>query len=206
MKPNIYQLGSGAEVHLYPTWLDNPREKFAEAEKLSWTDEIVSMYAKRHVIARRTVNYGLPYSYNKTATPPVEWEPLALELKQKLEAEFQIEFQQCACNEYSSVSAYIGPHHDKDTVIHGEKREPLYIASISLGSERKMVLTPPGADLKVSMTVRGLMSVPGAIGIDLPPGSLVLFPNAFNRFWKHSIPKDSKGMAGKRISLTYRHF
>jgi alkylated DNA repair dioxygenase AlkB len=207
MNPKIYRLGDGAEVHLYPDWVKNPQSSFGEALKLSWTDELVTMYAKQNVIERRTVNYGLSYSYNKTAKTSVDWEPLALELKENLDVAFGVDFQQCACNEYGTRRAYIGPHHDKDTLIDGQKREPLYIASISLGAERKMVLTPPEAKLKgVAITVNSLSDVPGAVGIDLPSGSLVLFANSFNRFWKHSIPKDTGRVEGKRISLTYRHF
>lgn len=205
--PTIYRLADGVEVHLYPHWIENTEEAFGDAGKLSFTEEVVTMYGKPNVIRRRTVDYGLPYTYNKTAKPSIDWEPLALDLRHKLEAQFQCDWPQCACNEYVDVDAYIGPHHDKATVVSGEKREPLFIASISLGSERKMVLTPPGCNLKgVPITVNGLMDVPGAVGIDLPPGSLLLFSNALNRTWKHSIPKDQKGVAGKRISLTYRHF
>ena len=73
---------------------------------------------------------------------------------------------------------------------------------------RRMVLTPPGANLKgVPITVNGLSKVPGARVIELAPGSLILFTNAFNSTWKHSVPKDLKHLvSGKRISLTYRHF
>jgi alkylated DNA repair dioxygenase AlkB len=209
MIPTIYELSEGVEVHLYPDWIENPEAAFREAEKLSWGPEVVTMYAKPSVIRRRTVDYGLGYTYNATAKPSVDWEPLPRKLQHKLEAQFGIDWPQCACNEYVDEDAYIGCHHDKDTVVDGEKREPLYIASISLGAMRRMVLTPPGANLKVSMTVTGLMGVPGAVGIDLPSGSLLLFSNATNRTvtgWKHAVPKARKGEVGKRISLTYRHF
>jgi alkylated DNA repair dioxygenase AlkB len=207
MTPTIYRLADGVEVHLYPRWIENTEEAFRDAGKLSFSEEIVTMYGKPNVIRRRTVDYGLAYGYNKTAKPSIDWEPLGLDFRRRLEAQFQRDWPQCACNEYVDVNAYIGPHHDKATEVGGNKREPLFIASISLGGERKMVLTPPDANLKsVPITVNGLMAVPGAVGIDLPPGSLLMFSNSLNREWKHSIPKDQKGMAGKRISLTYRHF
>ena len=160
------------------------------------------------MIRRRTVDYGLAYSYNKTAKPSIEWERLHWALKLRLEQQFRMDFPQCACNEFIDHEAYIGPHHDKATVVDGEKREPLYIASISLGAMRRMVLTPPGVNLKgVPITVNGLSKVPGSRVIELAPGSLVLFSNAFNSTWKHSIPKDLKHLvSSKRISLTYRHF
>ena len=166
------------------------------------------MYAKVSVIRRRTVDYGLPYNYNPTAKPSIDWEPLPLALKQKLEQHFGVDFPQCACNEFVDHEAYIGPHHDKATIVGDEKREPLYIASISLGAVRRMVLTPPGAILKgIPITVNGLSEVPGSRVIELASGSLVFFTNALNQGWKHSILKDRKSeVSGKRISLTYRHF
>jgi alkylated DNA repair dioxygenase AlkB len=208
MRREVIKLSEEVELHYYPRYLDDPDRLFLEAENLSFSDEIVTMYAKRNLIRRRTVDYGLPYSYNPTAKPSMDWEPLPLALKQKLEQYFKVEFAQCACNEFVDHDAYIGPHHDKNTVVADEKREPLYIASISLGAVRRMVMTPPGANLKgVPITVNGLSKVPGSRVIELAPGSLVLFTNAVNQTWKHSIPKDRKSeVSGKRISLTYRHF
>jgi alkylated DNA repair dioxygenase AlkB len=202
------ELGEGLELHYYPQFLGDPGPLFLEAEKLSFSEELVTMYAKVNVIRRRTVDYGLGYTYNATAKPSIDWEPLPLALKQKLEEHCGVDFPQCACNEFVDHEAYIGPHHDKSTIVNDEKREPLYIASISLGAMRRMVMTPPGAILKgVPITVNGLSRVPGSRVIELAPGSLVFFSNAVNHTWKHSIPKDRKSeVSGKRISLTYRHF
>src|SRR6266478_6618842 len=208
MQHEEIKLSEGVEIHYYPHFLDDPELLFLEAEKLSFSEELVTMYAKVNVIRRRTVDYGLGYTYNKTAKQSINWEPLALELKRKLEDYFGVDFPQCACNEFVDHEAYIGPHHDKATVIGEERREPLYIASISLGAMRRMVMTPPGAILKaVPITVSGLSKVPGSRVIELASGSLVLFSNAVNQTWKHSIPKDRKSeVSGKRVSLTYRHF
>jgi len=113
---------------------------------------------------------------------------------------------QCACNEYPTNAAYIGPHHDKPTPIGGIRVQPEWIVSLSLGAARKMVLVPNGTVVK-QITVNAMSQLPGAITIDLAPGSLVIFNKALNMEWKHSIPKDSKAnVSGKRISLTYRQF
>jgi alkylated DNA repair dioxygenase AlkB len=208
LKYEVIKVAEDIELHYFRDWIEDANRLFLEAEKLSFSEEIVTMYAKANVIRRRTVDYGLPYSYNATAKPSIEWEPLPWALKQRLEQQFKTDFLQCACNEFVDHEAYIGPHHDKATIVGDEKREPLFIASISLGAMRRMVLTPPDAKLKgVPITVNGLSKVPGSRVIELAPGSLVLFTNAFNRVWKHSIPKDLKHLvSGKRISLTYRHF
>jgi len=208
MQREVIKVAEGIELYYFPQWIADYDRLFLEAEKMSFSDEIVTMYAKQNVIRRRTVDYGLGYSYNKTAKASIDWEPLPLALKQKLEQQFKMDFPQCACNEFIDHEAYIGPHHDKATIIGDERREPLFIASISLGAMRRMVLTPPDANLKgVLPTVNSLSKVPGSRVIELAPGSLIMFSNAFNSTWKHSIPKDLKHLvSGKRISLTYRHF
>jgi alkylated DNA repair dioxygenase AlkB len=170
----IIEAAEGIELHYFPLWIEDPYGLFLEAEQLSFSDEVVTMYAKKNVIRRRTVDYGLPYSYNPTAKTSIDWEPLPLTLKQRLEQQFKVDFQLCACNEFVDHLAYIGPHHDEATSVGGEKREPLYIASISLGAMRRMVLTPPHANLKgVPITVNGLSQVPGSRVIELAPGTLL---------------------------------
>ena len=207
MTPKIIKLSDGIEAHLYARWIGDPDAAMAEAERLAWSDEVVTMYGRPCTVLRKTVGYGLDYGYNVTSKASIPWEPLPLRIKERLEQEFGIEWQQCACNLYISEGAYIGPHHDKYAVIEGERREPIYVASISLGVERTMVMIPPGVPLRsVPTTVTGLLNVPGAVRIDLPSGSLLIFSNSLNRTWKHSIPKGHKGSGGKRISLTYRHF
>src|SRR5580704_3004268 len=174
MQLEIIKLSEGLELHYYPHFLDDPDRLFLQAEQMSFSDEIVTMYAKRNVIRRRTVDYGLSYTYNPTAKPSIEWEPLPWALKQTLEKQFGVDFPQCACNEFVDHDAYIGPHHDKATIIGDEKREPLYVASISMGAMRRMVLTPPDAKLKgVPITVNGLAKVPGSRVVELAPGSLI---------------------------------
>ena len=204
----VITVAEGIELHYFPRWIEDPDRDFLKAEQMSFSDETVTMHQKSNIVRRRTVDYGLPYRYNPTAKLSIEWEPLPWDLKQRLEQQFGVDFPQCACNEFIDCEAYLGPHRDKAAEVGDERREPLYIASVSLGAMRKMVLIPPDVKLKgVPTTVNGLSKVPGSRVIELAPGSLLLFSNAFNRGWKHSIPKDRKdSAAGKRISLTYRHF
>ena len=206
MRAEIIHLGDGLEVHYYREWISNTDYALAQAELLPFTEEIVTMYGRPNVIRRRTVNFGLPYSYNPTAKKSTPWEGVAVEFGNQLDRQFAIDFSQCAGNEYVDGEAYIGPHHDKATVVGRERREPLYIACASLGITRPMVFIPPGAYLKgIQPTVKGLSAIPGSRVLELAPGSLVLMSNSVNRVWKHSIPRDPSA-TGKRISLTYRHF
>jgi alkylated DNA repair dioxygenase AlkB len=203
MEITKYKLGEGELLYI-PHWADDPDALYREAKKLSFTPETVMMYGKTNTIERQTVDYGLPYSYNKTAKPSVEWEPLAIEVRKRLEAQLGITLPQCACNRYASPTAYIGAHRDKNTIINGESVEPKYIASLSLGSARKMVFIPKEVGMK-QPTVESMSTLRDALVFELLPGSLVLFSNAVNQNWKHAIPQD-KNAAGERISLTYREF
>jgi len=198
-----YTLGEGKLIYV-PRWADDPDLMYQEAKKLSFTPEAVSMFGKATIIERQTVDYGLPYSYNKTAKPSIEWEELALEVRKKLESQLGIQLPQCACNQYASPSAYIGAHRDKNTIINGESVEPKYIISLSLGSARQMVFLPKDVGMKAP-TVESMSELRDALVIELQPGSLVIFSNAVNQNWKHAIPQD-KMASGERISLTYREF
>jgi alkylated DNA repair dioxygenase AlkB len=197
-----YTLGEGKLIYI--RWADDPDMLYREAQKLSFTPEIVTMFAKSSIIERQTVDYGLPYSYNKTAKPSIEWEELALEIRKRLEAQLSIQLPQCACNRYASPSAYIGAHRDKNTIINGESVEPRYIVSLSLGHARRMVFVPKEVHV-TQPTVESMSKLRDAFVIDLQPGSLVIFSNAVNQNWKHAIPQD-KTASGERISLTYREF
>ena len=198
-----YTLGEGKLIYI-PHRADDPDALYREAKKLSFTPETVTMYGKTNTIERQTVDYGLPYSYNKTAKPSIEWEGVAIEVRKRLEAQLGIRLPQCACNQYVGPTAYIGAHRDKPTIISGERVEPKYIVSLSLGSARKMVFIPKGVGMK-QPTVESMSTLRDALVFELLPGSLVLFSNAVNQNWKHAIPQD-KTAAGERISLTFREF
>lgn len=203
MDMNEYTLGEGKLIYI-PRWADDPDALYREAKELSFTPETVTMYGKTNTIERQTVDYGLPYSYNKTAKPSIEWEGMAIEVRKRLEAQLGIQLPQCACNQYASPTAYIGAHRDKNTIINGESVEPKYIVSLSLGSPRKMVFIPKEVGMQAP-TVESMSKLRDALVFELQPGSLVLFSNAVNQNWKHAIPQD-KTAAGERISLTYREF
>jgi alkylated DNA repair dioxygenase AlkB len=206
-----YTLGEGQLTYIR-NWAADPDMLYREAMKLSFTPETVTMFQKSGVIERQTVDYGLPYSYNKTAKPSIEWEPLALGIKQKLEAQLGRKLMQCACNYYVSPTAYIGAHSDKSTPVIGVSTAPNLIVSLSLGNLRQMALRPirPGLEGKRAPAFKTMSEVrreKDAIVLDLEPGSLVIFDGVLNHTWKHAIPQaENKSAAGDRISLTYREF
>ena len=211
MEMKKYTLGEGKFIYI-PNWGDDPARLYRGAPKFPFTPEMVTMFQKSRVIERQTVDFGLPYSYNKTAKASVEWEPLALAIKQKLESQLGRKLMQCACNYYVSPTAYIGCHCDKSTPVNGVSTAPNLIVSLSLGSVRQMALRPlrPGREGKDSPAFKTMSEVrreKDAIVVHLEPGSLVIFDGILNHTWKHAIPQaENKSVAGGRISLTFREF
>lgn len=207
-----YKLGEGRLIYYVPNWADDPEMLFREAKKLTFTPEIVPSYGKAVTIKKRkTVDYGLEYGYSKTAKPSIEWEPLALAIKQRLEAQLGRTLMQCACNHYLDPEGYISAHSDKSTAIHDLKVAPNLIISLSLGCTRQMALRPirpghEGADRNQLVTMNDVRKEKDAVVLDLEPGSLVMFNGVLNHTWKHAIPMAENKEAGERISLTYREF
>jgi alkylated DNA repair dioxygenase AlkB len=207
-----YKLGEGKLIYI-PKWADDPDMLFREAKKLAFTPEIVPQFGKAvEIKKRKTVDYGLDYSYSKTAKPSIEWEQLPLAIKQRLESQLGRNLQQCACNHYLDPEGYISAHSDKSTPINGIKTPPNLIISLSLGNLRQMVLRPirpghEGDDRNQLVTMADVRREKDAVVLDLEPGSLVIFSGALNHTWKHAIPQaEDKKAAGERISLTYREF
>jgi alkylated DNA repair dioxygenase AlkB len=206
-----YKLGEGKLIYV-PHWGDDPIMLYRGAQKFPFTPEIVTMFQRSTVIERQTVDFGLAYTYNKTAKASVEWEPLALAIKQKLESQLGRKLLQCACNYYVSPTAYIGAHCDKSTPVNGVSTPPNLIVSLSLGSVRQMALRPirqgrEGKGAPAFKTMSEVRQDKDAIVLDLEPGSLVIFDGIVNHSWKHAIPQaENKSIAGDRISLTFREF
>jgi alkylated DNA repair dioxygenase AlkB len=104
-----WQLGDGKLIYVR-NWADDPPSLAPEARRMPFTPEEVTYAGRTSTVERQTVDFGLPYPYNKTAKPSVAWHPLAHAIKQRLEQQTGRQFIQCACNWYVSPSAYIGAH------------------------------------------------------------------------------------------------
>ena len=211
MAMKVHTLGEGKLIYV-PKWADDPEMLYRGAQKFPFTPEIVTMFQRSTVIERQTVDFGLAYTYNKTAKASVEWEQLALAIKQKLESQLGRKLMQCACNYYVSPTAYIGCHCDNNTPANGVSTAPNLIVSLSLGSVRQMVLRPirpghEGKDAPAFKTMSEVRREKDAIVLDVEPGSLVIFDGIVNHTWKHAIPQaENESVAGDRISLTFREF
>lgn len=142
-----HTLGEGKLIYI-PRWTDDPDSLYREAKKLSFTSEVIPQFGKAvEIKKRKTVEYGLPYAYSKTAKPSIEWEPLALAIKQKLEAQLGRTLQQSACNYYLDPEGYISAHSEKSTPVNGVKTAPNLIISVSPRQSASNGLAPDTSGL-----------------------------------------------------------
>ena len=180
------KLGNSEVLYLESLLPDADKWFLRLRDEVPWSPETVKMYGRPLVLRRETCNYGDDYDYNVNAKPAIEWAGPVLDLKKILEELTGRVFTQCACNLYPDGETGIGLHHDK--------RHPLLVASISFGAVRIMGFAPKGGKLDKSLPM-----------IPLASGSLVLFTDAINENFKHTIVED-RSVQEPRISVTFREF
>lgn len=176
------KLGNGEIAYLESCVPDHDLWLSRLMNEVPWSPERVMLYGKERVLRRQTCNYGDDYDYNKLAKPAIPLAGPVLELTMMLNERTGRVFTQVALNLYPDGETGIGLHHDK--------RHPLTVAAISFGAERIMGFAPKGGK-KVDT------SLPT---IKLASGSLLLFTDAVNENFKHTIIED-KSVRGPRSAL-----
>jgi alkylated DNA repair dioxygenase AlkB len=195
--PSVFEirrcsLGEGELIYV-PHYVPDPDLRLQESQDIKFSPEHIKIYGRDLVLERQTANYGIPYDYNPNAKRPYEWEEgTVLELRKKLEIDTGMNIVQCACNLYPTGDTIISLHQDK--------RHPKYIASISLGSVRKMAWARKGDPVYKNEKYDPSLPI-----LELEPGSLVLFSNAVNEEFKHMITRDAS-VTIPRVSITFREF
>jgi alkylated DNA repair dioxygenase AlkB len=155
---------------------------------LPWAEEHFTMFGKT-VNAPRLVSWhgdpGAVYTYSGVRHEPHAWTPELLVVRQRIEALTRQSFNSVLANLYRSERDSMGWHADKEK----ELGEEPFIASLSLGAERLF----RARHNKTKMTVDTV----------LRHGSLLTMGGAFQRHWRHCVPK-SHAPVGARINLTFR--
>ena len=153
-----------------------------------WQGDELKMFGKQITTARKVIWFGdegCNYTYSGTRKSPIQWHPLVLDLKLKLETQLNQKFNSCLGNLYHSGEEGMGWHSDDEV----ELGDTPYIAVISLGAERKFKLKH-----KRDKTV---------VDVYLKPGSLLVMQGECQKNWWHCLPK-TKRVSAPRISLTFR--
>ena len=179
-EPDFVSAGSGDSRALYETLVTTA----------SWRQDEIQLFGKRQRIPRLSAWYGdtdAIYSYSGLRLEPMPWlAPLAW-LRERLNRHLGMSFNSVLLNYYRDGADSMGAHSDDEPELGPSPR----IAMVSLGAERRFVLTPrlKGAAQRWQR--------------ELADGSLLLMAGDCQRHWRHELPKTRRPVAG-RISLTYR--
>lgn len=155
---------------------------------LPWVEEHLTMFGKT-VTAPRLVSWhgdpGAVYTYSGVRHAPRAWTEGLLGAKQCIEAMTGQCFNSVLANLYRDERDSMGWHGDKEKELGGTP----FIASLSLGAERLF-----RARHTKTYTI---------VDAELRNGSLLTMGGAFQKHWRHCVPK-SRAPVGPRINLTFR--
>jgi alkylated DNA repair dioxygenase AlkB len=157
-------------------------------ESVAWQEEEYTIYGRAVKAPRLMHWYGDPeasYTYSGVLHKPSPWLPLLTDLKTRIEAACECEFNSVLVNRYRNGSDSMGWHSDAEAELGPDP----CIASLSLGTERLFKIRH-----KKTKVVHDIV---------LPSGSLLIMSDSFQAHWQHSVPKTRRSI-GERINLTFR--
>jgi alkylated DNA repair dioxygenase AlkB len=155
-----------------------------------WRDEQITVWGKRHLQPRRVAWFGdsdARYAYSGLQMQVNPWTPTLLGLKGLVEEACGESFNSVLLNLYRNQNDRMGWHSDNEPELGAKPT----IASVSLGASRMFQMKH-----KIRKDV-GLKS------FELTSGSLLVMAGATQKYWLHSIRKESKHV-DSRINLTFR--
>lgn len=153
--------------------------------KFSITPEVVSMFGRRSIQKRLSVQYGADYIYNKTAKKSRPWTPPMLEIKERMEV---------VAGPLHGGLLWIYPDGEAGLGWHEDKGHPQIIASLSLGAERI-----------IAFGVGPVVRCHEVFRMRLKHGSLLLVPAETNEATKHRVPPE-RTIKQPRVNVTLRRF
>ena len=157
-------------------------------KEIAWKPDELMMFGKKITTKREVAWYGdagMNYKYSGISRSPLEWLPPLSELKIRLEAQCNHNFNSCLLNLYNDGSEGMSWHSDDEPELGPEP----VIASVSFGAERKFSFKN-----KKTGETRSIL---------LGNGSLLLMKGKTQQEWVHALPK-SKLVRGPRVNLTFR--
>ena len=131
---------------------------------------------------------GSVYGYSGMRLEPSPWQAPVRQIKARVEALCQTQFNSVLLNLYRHGQDSVSWHADDEAELGPA---PL-IASCSFGAEREFQLKPRQ---RKNLATRRLT---------LPHGSLLLMEKGIQNKWLHQIPK-VRGLTEPRINLTFRN-
>ena len=154
--------------------------------ELNWKSGEIKLFGKVYPIPRKQVYFsdnGLSYSYSGKELIIDAWDENVLNMKRRLQALLNVEFNACLSNLYRNGQDSNGWHSDNEKELG---TNPI-IASVSFGATRRFDLKHQSNKQKLSF--------------QLTSGSLLVMGGEMQHFWKHQIPKQ-KNINDPRVNLT----
>lgn len=155
------------------------------------------MYGKTLDVPRLECWFGLrPYRFGGRTEHPKPWVPVALEVRERVEARTGEKFSACFVNFYRDGEDTIGWHADDDAWIG-----PV-IASVSFGAPRRFVMREK-VDALDERTAEERRANRVKLEWQLGDGDLFVMQAGVQQEWEHSVPR-SKGQLTSRVNFTFR--
>jgi alkylated DNA repair dioxygenase AlkB len=126
------------------------------------------------------------YRYSGTRFEPHPWTPACAELRARLQALCDENYNSVLCNLYRDGKDSMGWHSDNERELGSRPS----IASLSFGASRRFL-------------IRHRRDPDQRLEIELVPGSLLVMAGDTQRNYRHALPKSAHA-PGPRINLTFR--
>ena len=179
-------LVSYAENYLEPDEAQNLFQSLMQ--KLAWRQESYTIYGKSVLAPRLVAWYGdanAVYTYSGIRHQPLPWNRELLEIRDRIGASCQREFNSVLANLYRTGADSMGWHADQEPELGPNP----FIASLSLGETRTFKLRHRQSKRVVKL--------------ELTSGSLLLMGGELQHHWQHCVPKTVLDKTA-RINLTFR--
>jgi len=157
---------------------------------IEWQQPVIQLFGKSVSSPRLSAWYadqGINYTYSGYEEESRPWLPILLNIKNKIEAQFERPFNGVLANLYRDGTDSMGWHSDDEPELG---KNPV-IASLSLGAKRVFTLRHKKKSKRKS------------VRIELTHGSLLVMADKTQHNWRHCLPK-TRTSVGPRINLTYR--
>lgn len=159
-------------------------------QEIEWKHESIKLFGRHVLQPRLTAWYGdegTEYSYSGLMNIPLLWTETLLEIKRRIEAISNAEFNSVLCNLYRNGQDSMGWHQDNEPELG---IEPV-IASVSFGASRRFQMR------------HKFDRSQDKLNVELHDGSVFIMSGETQKYWQHQVPKTKKDV-GERINLTFR--
>lgn len=156
--------------------------------EINWKNDEAFIFGKHYITDRKVAWYAekpISYTYSRKTKTAEIFNPILLELKEKVEQIIGLSFNSCLLNLYHNGNEGMAWHSDDES----ELIKHYGIISLSFGAERKFSVKHKKLGVKKDILLQN--------------GSILLMADEMQDFWLHRLPKTKK-ISKPRINLTFR--